>query len=301
MSLIEFIRPSSLSAIALCAARPLAEAEACRVVPALRNLSNAAAEQGNLGHIVLADVIRDAFTGDWSQAPVVIAGIESRMTHLAAWTKDAVRGCLTYAMEVIKELAGHYPIIRIEVERHLGGDKIDIERGGTADLLVICHDDFGVVQKVVVIDHKCGFLSQGEASDNLQLAAYAVMAFDFYSPNYSVVVHLSAGRRNEYSSCQFTPSDIEKVRSQIIAIAKRAKESRPSIRPSIKACQYCKALSLCPAARSKIMDAQEQFQLFGAEPKDRMQLSLDAQLAKRFAQSAAELMKLWQDQEHHKN
>jgi hypothetical protein len=98
----DFIRPSSMAAAEICAARPQMEARACTLVPGLVDLSGVPAQEGNKAHEVMAGLFGDAFAGDWSYAPHVFARMEDRLAGIAAWCKDAARGCVAYALQVIK-------------------------------------------------------------------------------------------------------------------------------------------------------------------------------------------------------
>lgn len=287
-----FIRPSSLEAIEACPGRPLMEARACALVPSLRDYCSEVAKQGTLGHAVIAGVLTDALAGDWSQAPVVVADLERRMGGLERWTRDAVRSCVAYAIDLLRRLHGWYQI-QILTEEHLDGAGIDIARGGSADLVVVCMDDAGRVQLVVVVDWKTGFCSQGEAADHLQLAGYAVMAADRWAPLQGVVVHLAMGRRKEFSESLYDRQAIAGARARIRRAVAAAQAEAPELRPCLTACRYCRALTTCRAAREFLMNAAQEFALFGADPADRLALADAAALAKRFAADADALAKQW--------
>lgn len=297
MNITEFIRPSALDGIERCDGKPTMEARACELVPALREMCGIPAVQGTMGHVVLAGVLSDALTGDWSRAQEVVAGLEGRMMGLLDWTKDAVRQCLAYALRVVRDCTTRYHHVTILVERHLDGAGIDIPRGGSADVVILCQDESGRVVRVVIIDHKTGFVCQGEAADHLQLGAYAVMAWDEWHPAGGVEVHLSAGRRGEFSSALYDAPAIEAVRARIRRAVAAACAPAPQLRPSLKACRWCKALPLCRAAREHLMTAAESQALFGADPADRLALADAAALAKRFAADADALARLWRAQE----
>lgn len=289
--LLAFLRPSSLAAIELCPGRPAMEARAVQQVPELRDLCSEPARQGTMGHAVLAGVLSDAFAGDWSRAAEVIAGVEPRMSALAYWTKDAVRACLAYAMHLIQRLSHRYARIEILVEVKLDGAGIDVPAGGSADLIIVCFDGAGRCMRLVIDDHKCGFVSQGEAADHLQLGGYAVMGFDRWHPVEGVEVHLAMGRRHEFSCALYGAQAIEGVRARIKAASAAARVPAPELRPCLKACRYCRALIFCRPAREFIMDARDQLALFGFDPAGRLDLQDAAALAKRFAQDADAVLK----------
>lgn len=289
--LLAFLRPSSLAAIELCPGRPAMEARAVQQVPELRDLCSEPARQGTMGHAVLAGVLSDAFAGDWSRAAEVIAGVEPRMSALAYWTKDAVRACLAYAMHLIQRLSHRYARIEILVEVKLDGAGIDVPAGGSADLIIVCFDGAGRCMRLVIDDHKCGFVSQGEAADHLQLGGYAVMGFDRWRPVEGVEVHLAMGRRHEFSSALYDAQAIEGVRARIKAASAAARADAPPLRPCLKACRYCRALLFCRPARDLMMTAIDTSSMFGFLPEDRMDMADAAKLMRRFIQDLDALTK----------
>ena len=287
----EFIRPSSAEAIEACPGRPTMEARAVRLVPFLRDMCSEPARQGSKGHDVLFGVTVDAFAGDWSNAQAVIAGIESRMAGLAGWTKDGVRACMAYVCALVASATRRFARVDVLGEEHLDGAGIDIPRGGTADLVLLCYDAAGVLALVIIEDHKLGFVSQGEAADHLQLGAYAVMAWDRWHPRQGVEVHLAAGRRHEFTSAHYDAPTVAGVRARLKAAGAAARVAAPELRPCRKACVYCRALLFCRPARELIMDARDDLALFGFDPADRLALQDAAALAKRFAQDADAVLK----------
>lgn len=273
------------------------EARACELVPFLRDMTSEPARQGTLGHEVLAGVLDNAFAGDWSRASQVVATIEGRMSGLEVWTKDAVRQCAAYACALIANLSRRFSRVEIMVEEHLDGDGIAVPRGGTADLIIICYDAADALVLIVVDDHKCGFVSQGEAADHLQLAAYAVMAWDRWQPTQGVEVHLAAGRRHEFSSAHYDAATCAGVRDRIRRGVAAARVDAPELSPSRKACNYCKAILFCRAFREHLMDAKDQLALFGFDPAGRLDLADAIALAKRFAADGDAVLKQARAQE----
>lgn len=287
----EFIRPSSIEAIEACPGRPTMEARAVRLVPLLREMCSEPARQGTMGHEVLAGVGRDTFAGDWSRAQAIVAGIEGRMAHLAGWTKDGVRACLAYLCALVATNVRRFARVEVLEEVRLDGLGIDIPRGGTADLVLLCYDAAGVLCLVVVADYKLGFVSQGDAADHLQLGGYSVMAWDRWKPTQGVEVHLAAGRRHEFTSALYDAQAIASVRARIRRAGAAARAEARELRPSRTACRYCKALILCRAFREHFMDASDQFALFGFDPANRLELADAIALAKRFAQDGDAALK----------
>jgi hypothetical protein len=267
------------------------EARACDLVPFLRDMESVPARQGKLGHEVLAGVLGSAFAGDWSRAGEVIATIEGRMSGLEAWTKDAVRQCAAYACALIASLSRRFYRLEILVEEWLDGDGIGVPRGGTADLIVLCFSDQTTLSLVVVDDHKCGFVSQGEAADHLQLGGYGVMSWDRWRPRDGVEVHLAAGRRHEFSSAFYGAQAMDAVRNRLRRAAAAARAEAPELRPCRTGCRYCRAFILCSAYREHFMDAHDQAALFGFDALDRLALAEAVDLAKAFAKAGEAALK----------
>lgn len=293
----DFIRPSNMGAIELCNGKPLMERRAVTAVPAIDRISRPAAEQGTMGHAVVAQTLALTYhqPGGWTMPDDALAQMAHAMASLEDWTKDAVRRCVAYAVSLVDQaIQGEYDIT-IQIEMHLSGAGISIARGGTADLVILCRDPTGgKIRWVIVADWKLGWLDQGEAADHLQLGAYAAMAWDKYKPDLGVTVHLAQGRRQEFSSAHYQAADIEGVRARIVAAVRSAWADAPELAPSIHACRYCRALTHCRALREHLMNAAEQHALFGDQAADRIQLAEDAALARRFAEDARELAKQWQ-------
>lgn len=295
--LLEYIRPSSMAAIERCPGRALMETRACALVPALRDACSPAARQGTLGHEVVAQTLSLIYQrpDGWMDPEAA----QTRMAHafdaLDPWSRDSARRCLAYGVALVdREVARVGQAgVHLSVERHLSGQGIDIGRGGTADLVIVTDD------KVVVSDWKLCFLSQGDAADHLQLACYAVMAWDKYQPGV-VEIHLANGRRREWSSAIYDAHAIDLARARVRKAVATALAESPHLTPGIDQCRYCKALPLCRAVRERIMHASHSHALFGTRPEDRAQLAEDAALARRFAEEAKALAKLWRDEAHNR-
>jgi len=292
----DFIRPSNMGAIELCNGKPLMEWRAVTAVPAIDQISRPAAEQGTQGHTVVAQTLALTYQqpGGWTLPEDALNQMSMAMSKLEDWTKDAVRRCVAYAVALVDQAMGQGWRITIQIEMHLSGHGVHIARGGTADLIILCHDaQTDEIVHVIVADWKLGWLDQGHAADHLQLGAYAVMAWDKYKPRQGVTVHLAQGRRQEFSSAHYTASAIEAVRQRILAAVAAAWTDEPEIKPDIDACRYCRALLFCRAAREQLMYANDQLALFGDAVPDRIQLAKDAAIARRFAEDAREISKLW--------
>lgn len=295
----EYIRPSSLGPIEACNGRALMEARTVRLVPAILQLSRPAADQGTMGHAVVAQTLALTYQqpGGWTMPDDALTQMAAAMARLEPWTRDAVRRCVAYAVALVDQCVQREFEVTIQIEMHLSGAGVGIARGGTADLVLLCRmPGESRVAHVVVSDWKLGWLDQGEAADHLQLGTYATMAFDKHQPYQGVTVHLAQGRRQEFTSAHYQPAMIEFLRPRILDIVHAAKSDAPTLNPTIEACRYCKAITHCRAVRERIMHAAEERALFGDEVADRIKLAEDAALAKRFVEEVKALQKQWQDE-----
>jgi hypothetical protein len=291
----DFIRPSAIAAFELCPGRPTMEGRICQAIPGWQDKTSAIAEQGTMAHAVIAQALALMY-----HSPVCLAQ-DQALVHLAGalerlepWSRDAARRSVAYAASLVDIWRSKGYQVTVQIEMHLSGKGIGINRGGTADLVLLCATKHHLA--VLVVDWKTGFLDQGEACEHRQLGAYAVMAADKHQPDH-MEVHLAQARRKEFSAGYFDDQAVADIRSAVLAAVSAAQEEKPPLRPSIDACRYCKALPLCAAARNHIMHAAERHALLGTDPTDRAKLAEDAALARRFAEEARELAKLWREAE----
>jgi hypothetical protein len=294
----QYIRPSSLGALHLCPGRAIMEARAVEREPLLARLESPQAKEGILGHMWVAQTLTmllDASDG-WTDAAEAFDRLAPGYRHLSEWTRAGARRCVSYAVALHKrEMSVGWQKVETFIEQKLSGKHCGIPRGGTADLILVCHGR--TMRKVVIQDHKLGFLDQGDAATSAQLAAYAVMAWDRWEPK-TVEIHMAQGRIRAFTAATYDAEVIDAVRVSISYLATIARGQAhgeiPELIPSIGACRYCKALALCAAARRRIMHALQESALFGVEIADRLELDEDATLARRFAEDVRALQKKWQ-------
>ena len=290
MNIHEFIRPSTLAGIEACNVRPTMEAHATDILPALATWSSPIAEQGTKAHDIAAQTLALIYHGPVQQDPAAaLAKMAGGLATLEPWAADAARRCVAYVVALVDQMKAEGLRVKVEVEMHLSGQGFNVRRGGTADVVLLGFDGDRLV-KVVVEDHKTGFLDQGHAADHLQLHTYAGMAWDRYAKAGPVrmEVHLAQGRRREFSAASFKPEDIDRIRARVMAVVAAALKPSPEARPGIDQCRYCRALTLCRAARSAVDDAIEEWAYFGTKPEA-------LALVRRFADAAQETAALWRD------
>jgi len=289
-----FVRPSSLPGLDLCPGKALMEARAVDRCPEIARIEHPQAKQGTIGHEIVAQTLSIIYHGpDGKVNPAeALSKMASALAQLDSWSADSARRCVSYAVALVdREIASGY-LPQVFVEMHLPGADLGLSFGGTADVVILSYiSGKNGIQRVIIQDHKLGWLDQGQASEHLQLAAYAAMAFRKFEPLQDVEIHLAQGRRKEFSAASFTRDSIEMVSEKIRAVTKSAWGSFPELNPNIESCRYCKALSLCAAARERIMNASQEASLFGIEDVDKVKLMEDSAIAKRFIEEVSLLQK----------
>lgn len=106
-------------------------------------------------------------------------------------------------------------------------------------------------RKAFVVDYKFGRLPVAAAECNLQLSALAVLAIDEYEAYhvdevYVCILQPYASRR-EPAVCRYTRESVEQARVFFRACIEQARDEHAPLKPSEKACRYCRAQSSCPA------------------------------------------------------
>jgi hypothetical protein len=111
---------------------------------------------------------------------------------------------------------------------------------GTADLVAI-----HAAGPVHVVDWKFGRGQVEEAQDNLQLAAYAIMASIRWPNHDEVIVHIIQPRLHKHDRATFDNERLREAAQQIAAIRHKA-ESLTTLTPGSPQCDWCPARANCP-------------------------------------------------------
>lgn len=183
-------------------------------------------------------------------------------------------------------------------EKHLGMKKdwTDVqtirevrlfERGrlfsGKPDMVAICN------RKAFVVDYKFGRIPVTTAERNLQLSALAVLVMDRCEVDeVSVCILQPYASRKDPAVCRYTRESVEQARAFFRACIERAQDEHAPLKPSEKACRYCRAQSSCPAVSLALVNvtsgdltaAWEQW-----SPEKRREAYDLAKLAKKWAAS----------------
>lgn len=160
---------------------------------------------------------------------------------------------------------------------------------GKPDMVVIWN------RKAFVVDYKFGRIPVTTAECNLQLSALAVLAMDHCEVDEVIVCILQPyASRKEPAVCRYTRESVEQARAFFQTCIKLAQDEHAPLKPSEKACRYCRAQSSCPAISLALVNvtsgdltaAWEQW-----TPEKRREAYDLAKLAKKWAASVESKVK----------
>ena len=148
------------------------------------------------------------------------------------------------------EVAGEEGVIYVEESFHKELGIYHEHLGGTADAIVIDG------RNIHIIDLKSG-RNPVPAKGNKQMMTYALGALTKHGFDFDNV-HLHIYQPSNVSHEIYTTSDINIWSSELIEIAKKADDPFEKPNPSPKACHFCKAKTVCPAIREKVLESAQQ-------------------------------------------
>lgn len=200
--------------------------------------------------------------------------------------------CIRISVEFIRDLAAKHGAEREHVltEHWLDMSSYGIERGGTADVLIVIP-----YRLLIVVDLKSGFIDQGDAANHDQIMIYGVAgAATFKVP--TVEVYLFQPRNDKprrASGAKFDAEGLRKNAAWTSAVVKRAMAENPELHAGYEQCKFCPALTHCPAAQDWIMNAIEAFDAIGAptDPDSWGELVAAAKIAEKRADGVTALAK----------
>jgi hypothetical protein len=136
----------------------------------------------------------------------------------------------------------------IEVNLDEGLKSLHPALGGTADAVLVDGDHLHV------IDLKTGRVAV-DATDNKQLLTYALGAMrQFKAPErITATVHIFQPRVG-HSKWTVTGQDLVEHGEKLKAAAELALTGDAPTSPSVDACRYCKAKTICPSMREKVQE-----------------------------------------------
>lgn len=110
-------------------------------------------------------------------------------------------------------------------------------------------------KKALVIDYKFGRIPVSPAESNLQLSALAVLAMDKYDADdvYVCILQPFASRQDP-AVCRYVHKSVDRARAFFRACIAQARNENAPLKPSEKACRYCRAQSSCPAVKLALVN-----------------------------------------------
>lgn len=160
---------------------------------------------------------------------------------------------------------------------------------GKPDMVAICN------RKAFVVDYKFGRIPVTTAERNLQLSALAVLAMDRCEVDEVFVCILQPyASRKDPAVCRYTRESVEQARAFFRACIERAQDEHAPLKPSEKACRYCRAQSSCPAVKLALVNVTSGDLTAAWEewsPEKRREAYDLAKLAKKWAASVESKVK----------
>jgi CRISPR/Cas system-associated exonuclease Cas4 (RecB family) len=112
--------------------------------------------------------------------------------------------------------------------------------------------DFFGDETALVVDWKTGRTPQGNAAENLQLRAYAVLVKKNYPALKRIFVSIVQPLAAPYTIAEYEEIDLKLADEQIQSIVDAALAPNAPRTPSPDACKYCRAKSICPEAQGQV-------------------------------------------------
>ena len=113
-------------------------------------------------------------------------------------------------------------------------------------------------RRALVVDYKFGRLPVAAAECNLQLSALAVLVMDMFEEGavdeVFVCILQPYASRKEPAVCRYTRESVEQARAFFRACIEQAQDEHAPLKPSEKACRYCRAQSSCPAVKLALVN-----------------------------------------------
>lgn len=148
------------------------------------------------------------------------------------------------------------------------------------------------IRKAFVVDYKFGRIPVSPAECNLQLSALAVLVMDMFKEGAAdevfVCILQPYASRKEPAVCRYTRESVEQARAFFRACIEQAQDEHAPLKPSEKACRYCRAQSSCPAVKLALVQVTSGDLTASWEqwsPEKRREAYDLAQLAKKWAAS----------------
>lgn len=199
------------------------------------------AEEGTIAHSLLERALKDNLS-DVS----FLVGVDEEVTQDMA---EAVNVALEYIAERACYGLANTTIVPEQFVRFPGYEAI---AGGTADVQIIFWEE----DAYEVIDFKYGF--DPVEADAPQLLFYAVAAFGMDVNVRCTVIQPRAFHENgPIRSKDVTATELQAFYAEAANAIEEAEADMPPYKPSVKACHYCPAATICPALEADALSVPE--------------------------------------------
>jgi len=174
----------------------------------------------------------------------VLAG-NKRFDTLSEEEQDIVNRCNSQYSEIVESISSEIRYFKNSVlEQRLWFNNT---WSGQIDRI-----DFFNLDTALVVDWKTGRTPQGNAAENLQLRAYAVLVKKNYPALKRIFVAIVQPLAAPYTIAEYDVADLASADEQIQSIVDAALAPNPPRTPSPDACKYCRAKSICPEAAAEV-------------------------------------------------
>jgi hypothetical protein len=258
----DFIRPSSLAAIAQCPGRPTMEAAVVNLEG--EQPDSPEASMGHQGHEIIGRNIEcwrlsqepGGLGKSWDEI-IAQAADETAAAGMSSWDSWCVRFCLEFARDLIAKY-GIEPE-NVLVEHRMGMADLGMA-GGTGDLILVVP-----FKRVIVTDWKLGYVETQSADENDQTQAYGVAAAGEFKTKEVLVYIVTPRAEKDYrvTSGKFDAKALEESTCWTRAVVARAQSNNQQLAPDYSACVYCRALRQCPAVKEHFVNVQEAIAVLG--------------------------------------
>ena len=117
---------------------------------------------------------------------------------------------------------------------------------GTVDVLVDTRDGYAVI-----VDWKFGRAEVSDVSSTMQLAGYAILAFEAREHIQAIDAYIYQPRTGTIQKARFDRDDLAEYQKAIKETIAACLLKDPPLAASWDACAYCSAISICPEAENK--------------------------------------------------
>lgn len=184
--------------------------------------------------------------------------------------------------EYVWELAGDNGEICVEESFHDALSIYHPDLGGTGDAVVV------FPRELHVIDLKSG-RSPVRVTKNKQLLTYGLGAIEKRGWQHFDKVHLHIFQPGNTEMVTYTVDELKAWIKELTKICERADDPFEKPNPSPKACHFCKAKTICPAIREKVLESAKQDFIF--EENNLERLLDEAKLALTWGEAVQEQAK----------